>query len=133
MKDDRIIEEPKRDNLSMVSTAKAKDFQMRQFLSHGAQQMIKENQNSVPETYIVQKNVKDAPQNLPVVSDLNSSLARQRRRQKRQQNTSNSENDEFYELLTGTLKPVAEVAEVQEPEEKPGKPGVLASDQTMSR
>ena len=114
----------------MVSTAKAKEFQMRQFLSKGAQQMIKENLNTTPETYIVQKNVKDAPQNLPVVNDLNSSLARQRRRQKRQQNTNNSENDEFYELLTGTLKPVVEE---HEQDEKPSKPGVLAGDQTMSR
>lgn len=129
IKNDRIIEEPKRDNLSMVSTAKAKEFQMRQFLSKGAQQMIKENLNTTPETYIVQKNVKDAPQNLPVVNDLNSSLARQRRRQKRQQNTNNSENDEFYELLTGTLKPVVEE---HEQDEKPSKPGVLAGDQTMS-
>ena len=52
--------EPKpSENLAMVSTAKAKDFQMRQFLSQGAAQMVKDNENKVPETYVVQKNVKE--------------------------------------------------------------------------
>ena len=48
------------ENLAMVSTAKAKDFQMRQFLSQGAAQMVQDNENkTVPETYVVQKNVKE--------------------------------------------------------------------------
>jgi len=126
------------ENLAMVSTAKAKDFQMRQFLSQGAAQMVQDNENkTVPETYVVQKNVKEAPKHLPIVDSLSSSLARQRRRQRRTvqqqrqkpvENT--SENDEFYELLTGTLKPAMKEEEVvEEPVEKPG---ILAGDQTMS-
>ena len=54
----RNEQEPKRENFAMVSTSKAKDFQMHQFLSQGAAQMVQDSANS-PETYIVQKNVKE--------------------------------------------------------------------------
>ena len=58
MKNGQNGPEPKRENFAMVSTSKAKDFQMHQFLSQGAAQMVQDSANS-PETYIVQKNVKE--------------------------------------------------------------------------
>ena len=43
----------------MVETQKAKEFQMKKFLSEGAIEMVEKSENKAnPETYIVQKNVK---------------------------------------------------------------------------
>ena len=49
----------KHENLAMVETQKAKEFQMKKFLSEGAIEMVEKSENKAnPETYIVQKNVK---------------------------------------------------------------------------
>ena len=49
----------KHENLAMVETKKAKEFQMKKFLSEGAIEMVEKSENKAnPETYIVQKNVK---------------------------------------------------------------------------
>ena len=43
----------------MVETQKAKEFQMKKFLSEGAIEMVEKSENKAnPETYLVQKNVK---------------------------------------------------------------------------
>ena len=49
----------KSENLALVETQKAKEFQMKKFLSEGAIEMVEKSENKAnPETYIVQKNVK---------------------------------------------------------------------------
>ena len=58
----------KHENLAMVETQKAKEFQMKKFLSEGAIEMVEKSENKAnPETYIVQKNVKREQVHLRVV------------------------------------------------------------------
>ena len=49
----------KPENVLLVKTKQAKEFQMHRFLSDGAKDMVQNNANvSSPETFIVQKNVR---------------------------------------------------------------------------
>jgi hypothetical protein len=130
-------------NVSVIDQ-KVKDSQMNRFLSDAAISMIANSNNEVnPQTFIVRKNVKEAPELYPVVGapstnssiDLDSSLsgtsrARERRRQQRTEKTKSQidEGDSFIELLHTTIKekPIPEVIREE-------KPSVLAGDQTMAR
>lgn len=123
----------------------AKSDHLNRFLSDAAVSFVHDQNNQVnPETFIVQKNVSQIPQNYPIVdngSQLDTSLsstskARERRRQQRikDKNQSIDEGQSFLELLHGTMKePV--IDELSEKDEKSvaDKPALLAGDQTMSR
>lgn len=122
----------------------AKSDHLNRFLSDAAVSFVHDQNNQVnPETFIVQKNVSQIPQNYPIVdngSQLDTSLsstskARERRRQQRikDKNQSIDEGQSFLELLHGTMKePV--IDELSEKDEKSvaDKPALLAGDQTMS-
>ena len=109
---------------------------------------------AIPETFIVQKNVTDAPTDLPVIDvclndDKKShidtgtlsvtSSARERRRQNRlgkikNQNQEN-EKSNFIELLQTTMKQkeMPEISKIEKSTNLEDKPALLAGEQTMTR
>ena len=116
---------------------------------------MKESQDlAVPETFIVQKNVTDAPTDLPMIDvclidDKKSHLdtvtlsvtssARERRRQNRlgrikNQNQEN-EKSNFIELLQSTMKQkeMPEISKIEKSTNSEDKPALLAGEQTMTR